>query len=98
MNISGMPVTPEEWDSGVAYTLLAKGILSFLRENSPMGYSADELYAMRSDIGRVHGFNGQTISQTVFVESLSGLVNDEQIEYKELKGETSSQTYFRAIN
>lgn len=98
MNISGMPVTPEEWDSGASYTLLAKGIRSFLRENSPMGYSANELYAMLSDIGYVHGFNALTISHTDVVESLNGLVKDEQIESKKLEGETSSETYYRAIN
>lgn len=98
MNISGMPVTPDEWDSGVAYTLLAKGILSFLRENSPMGYSANELFNMLPDIGRVHGFGGRPISDIDFVESLNGLVDAEQIESKELEDETSSVTYYRAIN
>ena len=98
MNISGMPVTPDEWDSGAAHTLLAKGMLSFLRENAPMGYSASELFDMLPDIGRVHGFIGQTISHTDVVESLNGLVDDEQLESKELEGETSSETYYRATD
>ena len=98
MNISGMPVTPDEWESGVAHTLLAKGILSFLRENAPMGYSANELFDMIPDIGRVHGFGGRSISDIDVVESLNGLVDAEQIESKELEGETSSETYYRATD
>lgn len=93
-----MPVTPDEWESGVAYTPLAKGLLSFLRENSPMGFSADELFNMLSDIGRVHGFDAQRTKPHVVEEALDGLAADEQIESKELEGETSSKIYYRATN
>ena len=93
-----MPVTPEEWDSGVAYTPLAKGLLSFLRENSPMGYSADELFSMLPDIGRVHGFVTQIIELPAVESVLNGLATNKQIESKELKGETSSETYYRATS
>ena len=93
-----MPVTPEEWESGTAYTPLAKGILSFLRENSPMGYSAKEVYSMLPDIGRVHGFNGDSILPRVVSETLAGLASDAQLESKELEDETSSDRYYRAAN
>lgn len=93
-----MPVTPEEWESGVAYTPLAKGMLSFLRENSPMGYSADELFNMLSDIGRVHGFDMQRIRPHIVEETLDGLAADEQIESKEMEDEMASKRYYRATN
>ena len=93
-----MPVTPEEWDSGTAYTPLAKGILSFLRENSPMGYSAIELYNMLHNIGLVHGFNGRDIQLPVVKESLAVLAADAQLEYKELEYEKSTERYYRAAN
>ena len=93
-----MPVTPEEWNSGVAYTPLAKGILSFLRENSPMGYSANELHNMLPDIGRVHEFNGDNIPSHVVEEALAGLAADAQLESKELEVEASPERYYRAAN
>ena len=93
-----MPVTPEEWESGVAYTPLAKGLLSFLRENSPMGFSFAELFRIRSDIGSAHGFDAQGISPTAVTKALDGLLAKEHIESKELEDETSTSTYYRATN
>lgn len=93
-----MPVTPEEWESGAAYTPLAKGILSFLRENSPVGYSVLELYNMLSSIGDVHGFDGSNILFGAVQETLAGLAADAQIESKKLKTEKSTEKYYRAVN
>ena len=92
-----MPVTPEEWEGGVAYTPLANGILSFLRENSPMGYSVSDLVDKMSDIGMVHGFNGNVVVPHNVIAVLRGLIDDEHVESKELKTETSFTTYYRAV-
>ena len=97
MLISDMPVTPEEWESGAAYTPLAKGILSFLRENFPMGYSANEVWNMLPEIGREHGFDGDSMPPYAVEEALAGLA-DTHIETKELKNETATERYYRAIN
>lgn len=93
-----MPVTPEEWESGAAYTPLTKGILSFLRENSPMGYSADEIFGLLPDIGRVHEFNGDNTQLSAIVKALDTLVVDEQLELKELETETAPEKYYRSVN
>ena len=93
-----MPVTPQEWESGVAYTSLAKGLLSFLRENSPMGYSADELFNVLDDIGSVYEFEARNIQPHVVEKALEVLVADEQLESKELKDETASKRYYRATD
>ena len=91
-----MPVTPEEWESGAAYTPLAKAILSFLRENFPMGYSANEVWNMLPEIGREHGFNGDMPLSAV-EKALAGL-SGIHIETKELENETSTERYYRAVN
>ena len=93
-----MPVTPEEWDSGVAYTPLAKGLLSFLRENSPMGYSADELHHILGDIVRVHNLGVRQFQYYELQNVLDGLAADGQIESKNLEDETESKTYYRVTN
>lgn len=93
-----MPVTPEEWESGAAYTPLARGMLSFLRENSPMGYSANEMHNMLPEIGAMRGFDGITVPLSAVKEALVRLVADAQLESKELENEMASERYYRATN
>lgn len=81
-----MPVTPEEWESGVAYTPLAKGLLSFLRENSPMGFSAEELFKMRSEISLEHKFDVRHTELGDVERALDGLATDGKIESKNMDG------------
>lgn len=96
MNILNMPVTPEEWESGVAYTPLANGILSFLRENSPMGYSVRDLLDKLPTIGLVHEFDGNDIPPNDVQDTLNGLIANMHVESRELRSETSLNTYYRA--
>lgn len=94
-----MPVTPEEWESGVAYTPLAKGFLSFLRENEPMGFSAEELFKMRAGISLEHRFDAHHTELGDVERALDGLVTEGKIESKELKNEeTLPIIYYRVID
>ena len=93
-----MPVTPEEWDSGKTHTPLARVILSFIRENSPTGYSADEILSQMPEIGRAHGFHYDTLTVSVVEKALAGLVTDGELESKELGNGESTDTYYRAAN
>lgn len=93
-----MPVTPEEWESGVAYTPLANGMLSFLRENAPMGYSANEMHDMLPQIGAIHEFDWTNMPLSAVKEALARLVADAQLESKELENEMASERYYRATN
>lgn len=93
-----MPVTPEEWDSGKARTQLASVMLSFLRENSPAGYSVAELMEQMPAIGHVRDFHPKNLTVSDVTLTLDGLVADGELESKDLLDGDSKETYYRTAN
>jgi hypothetical protein len=94
-----MPISEEEWNSGIETETFEKQILAFLRKNRNYAFTLSEIVTglgYKIEIRNFESFVGGVAGYWLFQNAIANLVKENTVEARKIKHDSGEQTYYKA--